>query len=266
MAQEKWLVDGEKVIDIGVISSLSVSLVGGTVDIIGHDEPTARVEVHSVTGKPLKVTVNGGALEIDHPQMSWDNFIDVFASFNGSAAADLSIMVPRAVALKFGAVTASTLISGLSTNGSINTVKGDLTVDGVTGDIQLNAVAGEISVRNHTGAVTARTVGGDITATGDITKFSGDSVGGNVFLDIDGIADELKVNTVGGNISARLAAGVAARYKVNTAGGGLRIDDSELPGVRTSYTSTYGVLDSRWTEVKVNTVTGSISIMHAVEA
>jgi DUF4097 and DUF4098 domain-containing protein YvlB len=266
MAQEKWLVDSEKVIDIGVIRRLSVSLIGGTVDIIGHDEPTARVEIHSVTGKPLKVTVNGDTLEVDHPQIGWDNFIDVFKSFDGSATADVSIMVPRAVALKFGAVSASTLISGLTTTGSINTVNGDLTLDGVTGDIQLNAVTGEISVRNHTGAVTARTVGGDITATGEITTFSGDSVGGNVFLDIEGVADELKVNTVGGNISARLAAGVAARYKVNTAGGGLRIDDSELPGVRTSYTSTYGLLDATWTDVKVNTVTGSISIMHAVTA
>jgi hypothetical protein len=46
MAQEKWLVDGPKVIDLENIDRLKVSLVGGHVDIVGHDEPGVRVEVH----------------------------------------------------------------------------------------------------------------------------------------------------------------------------------------------------------------------------
>ena len=59
MAQEKWLVEGEKVIDIEMIRKLKVSLIAGQVDIVGHDEPGARVEVHSVRGKALKVFVGG---------------------------------------------------------------------------------------------------------------------------------------------------------------------------------------------------------------
>lgn len=266
MAQEKWLVDSEKTIDIGVIRNLSVSLIGGSVDIIGHDEPSTRVEVHSVTGKALKVTVNGDTLEIDHPQMSWDNFIDVFRSFDGTASAEVSIMVPRHVAIKFGGVSVSTLISGLETSGSVNTINGDLTIDGITGDLQLNGVTGEIAVRNHVGSIFARTISGDITATGALRKFTGDTVGGNVFLDVTEIADELRINTVGGSVTARLEPGVAARYKVNTVGGSLRIDNSEVPGARTNYTSTFGSLDERWTDIKVNTVTGNISLMHAVTA
>ncbi|MGV8970358.1 MAG: DUF4097 family beta strand repeat-containing protein [Microbacteriaceae bacterium] len=264
MAQEKWLVDSHKIIDIGIIRSLTVSVIAGNVDIIGHDEPTARVEVHSVSGKPLKISLNGDNLEIDHPQMSWDNFIDVFRSFDGTASADVSIVVPRNVTIKFGAVSADTLISGLHTSGSINTIKGDVTIDGLSGDISLNGVTGEIAVRNHTGAITARTINGDITATGAITTFTGDTVSGDVFLDIDDVADNLRVNTVSGSVTARLAPGVAARYTLNNVGGTLRIDDSELRGAHTNYTSSFGALDTRWTEVKANTVSGNISIMHAV--
>ena len=113
MAQEKWLVDGPKTIDIETVRKLKVGLIGGQVDIVGHDEPGARVEVHSVRGRDLKVAVDGDTLEIDHPQLRWDNFLDVFKSFRGNARADVSIMVPRDVALKFGVVSASALVSGL---------------------------------------------------------------------------------------------------------------------------------------------------------
>src|SRR5450830_1205543 len=149
MAAEKWLVDGEKVIDVDLVRNLKVTLIGGQVDIVGHDEPGARVEVHSVRGKALKVSIDGDTLEIDHPQLSWDNFIDVFASFKGSASADVSIMVPRDVALKFGVVSASALISGLADDARISTVTGDVVVDNHHGDLELNAVSGEIAVRNH---------------------------------------------------------------------------------------------------------------------
>ncbi len=78
MAQEKWLVDGPKTIDIDSARTLKVGLIGGQIDIVAHDEPGVRVEVHSVSGKELKVSVDGDTVEIDHPQLGWDNWIDVF--------------------------------------------------------------------------------------------------------------------------------------------------------------------------------------------
>ncbi len=53
-------------------------------------------------------------------------------------------MVPRDVALKFGVVSATALISGLTEDATISTVSGDVVVDGVYGDLQLNTVSGEI--------------------------------------------------------------------------------------------------------------------------
>ncbi|MEJ1230155.1 MAG: hypothetical protein WDM88_05315 [Galbitalea sp.] len=50
---------------------LKVALVRGQVDIVGHDEPTTRVEVHSVSGKELRVALDGDSLEVDHPQLRW---------------------------------------------------------------------------------------------------------------------------------------------------------------------------------------------------
>lgn len=262
MAQEKWMVDGEKVIDLEMVRRLKVSLIAGQVNIVGHDEPGARVEVHSVRGKALKISIDGDTLEIDHPQLSWDNFIDVFASFRGSASADVSIMVPRDVALKFGVVSATALISGLTHGGRISTVSGDIVVDNMSGDLELNAVNGEIAVRDHHGSVSSKTVSGDVTVTGDVQKFRADSVAGKVFLDFAGIPEEARINTVSGDVTVRLVAGVAARYRINTVSGKLQLDDSEVTGIRGSYSGKYGELDGKWLDFTASTVNGDVAVLH----
>lgn len=266
MAQEKWLIDGAKTIDVDNVRKLKVGLVAGQVNVIGHDETYARIEVHSVTGKELLVQVDGDTLEIDHAQLRWDNFIDVFKSFRGSARVDVTITVPRDIALKFGVVSATALVTGLTAEASVSTVSGDVVVDGLYGDLQLNAVSGELSVRGHYGKINAHTISGDITASGEIMAFSGDTVSGDVFLDIQGTPDEVKLNTISGSITVRLEEGVPAQYKINTVSGRLQLDDSEIRGVRGSYTGKYGDLDRRWLEFRANTVSGSISVLHQVSA
>lgn len=266
MAQEEWLVDGPKVIDIGVIRKLKVSLIAGQVDIVGHDEPTARVEVHSVSGKDLKVSVDGDTLEVDHPQLGWDNFLDAFKNFRSNARADVSIMVPRDVALRFGVVSASALITGLTDDASVSTVSGDVVVDGCSGDLRLNAVNGEIAVRGHSGRINARTVSGDITASGEVSVFTSEGVSGDVYLDLAGTPDEIRVNTVSGKVTTRLAAGVPAQYRINTVSGRLQLDDSSITGVRGSFSGKYGVLDKTWLAFKASTVSGDVSVLHSSAA
>jgi DUF4097 and DUF4098 domain-containing protein YvlB len=266
MAQEKWLINGPKVIDLDLVRTLKVSLVGGQIDIVAHDEPGARVEVHSVSGKDLKVSIDGDTLEIDHPQLAWDNFLDVFSSFRSSARADVSVMVPRAVALKFGVVSASALVSGLTADASISSVSGDVVLDGLSGSLTLNTVTGEVSVRDHSGKITARTVSGPVTATGHISDFACDGVNGDVFLDIAGEPTDVRINTVTGSITARVEPHVATQYKINTVSGRLQLDGSEFSGVQAGYTGRYGVLDRSFLTFRANTVSGSVSVLHAVTA
>ena len=266
MAQEKWLVDGAKVIDVDTVRKLKVALVAGQIDIVGHDETTARIEVHSVKGRALKVTLEGDTLTVDHPQLGWDNWADVFKNVTGNARADISIMVPCDIELKLGVVSATALITGLNSEASINTVSGDIVIDGVNGDVQLNSVSAELSVRNHYGKIGAKTISGDIAATGEIFGFSGDTVSGDIFLDLEGAPDTVKANTVSGDITTRLAEGYPAQYRINTASGRLQFDDSHITGVHGAYQSKFGVLDKKWLDFKANTVSGNISVLHQVSA
>lgn len=264
MAQEKWLIDGPRVIDIEHVRTLKVSLFGGQVDIVAHDEPGARVEIHSVSGKDLKVSIDGDTLEIDHPQLAWDHFLDVFGTVRSRARADVSVMVPRDIALKLGVLNASVLVSGLSGDASITSASGDVVADSVTGHLTLNSVTGELSVRDHTGKITARTVSGPVTATGQISEFSSDGVSGDVFLNLAGDPSEVSINTVSGNITARVEPHVGTQYKINTVGGRFQLDGSEFSGVSSGYTGKYGTLDGNWLTFRANTVGGTISVLHAV--
>jgi DUF4097 and DUF4098 domain-containing protein YvlB len=266
VAQEKWLVDGPKVIDIENVRNLKVSLIRGQVNIVAHDEPTTRLEVHSVKGKDLKISIDGDTLEIDHPQLSWDNFVEVFTSFRGTASTDVSILVPRDVRLKFGVVSATSLVSGLAQDAKISTVSGDLVIDDLRGDLELNTVGGEVSVRGHHGAINANSVSGDLTASGEISRLSADTVSGNVFLDLKGIPDQVKVNTVSGSVTTRLENEAPARYRIHTVSGKLQLDGSSFTGVRGAFTSTYGELDKHWLDFSANTVSGNVSVLHTAEA
>lgn len=263
MTIQKWLIDDEKIIDIDMVRKLKVGLIGGQVDIVGHDEPTARVEVHSVSGKPIKVTIDGDTLEVDHPQLKWDNFIDVFASFRGNARADVSIMVPRDVALTFGAISANGLISGLTEDAKVSTVSGDIVIDNVYGDLELGSVSGEIAVRNHYGNISLKTVSGDLTASGEVMRFSSNGVSGDVFLDLTGTPDSATVRTVSGDVTVRLEAAVPAHYKINTVSGKLQLDDAEIRGVRGQYTGKYGDLSGQWLEFSASTVSGDVAVVHS---
>ena len=269
MTDEKWIIHpGEtRVIDVEGIRRLKVGLVGGQIDIIGHDEPHARIEVHSVSTKDLRIDVSGEELEIDHPQLRWDNFLEVFRNFgSGGPRAEVSVAVPRAVALTLGVVSASALIAGLADGARLNTVSGDVLVDGLLGDLGANAVSGDVQVRGLEGAFAANTVSGDVAVTGALSKVDVDSVSGATFVDAEGPVARVSVNGVSGGVTLRLDDDYAADYVVRSASGRVRVD-----GVRRSssgpsnYTGSTGELSSRFADVRVNTVSGDITVVRRGE-
>ena len=266
MAQEKWLIDGPKVIDLENISRLKVGLVGGSVDIIAHDEPGVRVDVHSVSGRDLLVQLDGDRLEIDHPQLRWDNWVDAFKNFSGNIKAEVSILVPRTVALTLGVVSAEALVSGLEAGAQLNTVSGDITTDGLSGKLNVNSVSGEITLRDHAGPIGINTVSGDVIASGAISKFDADGVSSEILLDASGVPDAVRINTVSGAVTARFEPTTPASYTVQTVSGKMQLDAQSITIVKGRFTGKSGDLSGRWTDVRVNTVGGDISILHAVRA
>ena len=262
---EKWIVHpGEtRVIDVDGLRELKIGLVGGQVDVIAHDDPGARIEVHGVTVKDLRIEMIDGRLEIDHPQLRWDNFLEVFRNFGaGGPKAEVSVAVPRTVALTLGVVSASALVSGLRTDAKLNTVSGDIMVDGLVGDVSLNAVSGDVQVRELQGALTANSVSGDIAVTGAVTKASIDTVAGALLVDSTGTVQSISLNSVSGSATIRLDRGLPANYVARSVSGRVQIDGSVRSGSGpTNYTGSTGTLAGSFVDVRANTVSGEITVL-----
>lgn len=265
MTLEKWLIHpGEtRVIDIEAVRSLKVSMLGGQIDVIAHDEPGARIEVHSVTSKDLRIEVTGDALEIDHPQLRWDNFLTAFRGLGASGAkADISLLVPRHIAITLGIVSASALIAGFTTDAKLNTVSGDILVDGLTGDLDVNSVSGDVQVRDLHGAFNANSVSGDIAATGTLRRAAADTVSGNVLFDTVGPISQVNVNTVNGNATLRIPEGYPANSVVRSVSGKIVIDGTVHSGSgTTNYTGSSGTLAGQFVDIRVNTVSGDLTVL-----
>lgn len=268
MTLEKWIIHpGEtRVIDIETVRALKVSLVGGQIDVIAHDEPGARIEVHGVTGKDLRIEVIGDAVEIDHPQLRWDNFLEVFRNFGGSGPkAEISVAVPRSVALTLGVVSASALVSGIQNDARLNTVSGDIIVDGLNGSLTVNAVSGDVQVRELVGSLSANSVSGDVAATGSLRKATIDTVSGAMLVDSTGDTYNVSLNTVSGTASIRLDEGYPANFAIRSVSGRVQVDGVKRSGVSagptTNFAGSSGELAGAFADVRANSVSGNVTVL-----
>ncbi|WP_345801138.1 DUF4097 family beta strand repeat-containing protein [Microbacterium sp. AZCO] len=267
MTLEKWIVHpGEtRVIDIEDVRKLKVGLIGGQIDVVAHDEPGIRIEVHAVTVKDLRIEATGDVVEIDHPQLRWDNFLEVFRNFGaGGPKAEISVAVPRDIALTLGVVSASALISGIRSDAKLNTVSGDIMADGLEGDVSVNAVSGDVQIRELTGALSANSVSGDVAATGELRKATIDTVGGAMLVDSRGDTHAVSLNTVSGSATVRLDEGLPANYAMRSVSGRVQVDGtvrSGRGGLTTNYVGSIGELSGSFADVRVNSVSGDITVL-----
>lgn len=265
MTLEKWLIhpDETRVIDLETVRRLKVGLVRGQIDIIAHDEPGARIEVHGVTVKDLRIEAQDGYVEIDHPQLRWDNFLEVFRNFGtGGPKAEISIAVPRDVALNLGVVSAGALVAGLAGDARVNTVSGDVIIDGHTGDLTVKSVSGDVQVRALDGTLGANTVSGDVAATGRIRRASVDAVSGNTLIDAAGEVSSIGLNSVSGDATIRLDEDLPANYVMRSVSGRVQVDgvvrSSSGP---TTYNGSTGELSGMFVDTRAHTVSGDITVL-----
>ncbi|UWF77691.1 MULTISPECIES: DUF4097 family beta strand repeat-containing protein [Microbacterium] len=262
---EKWLIapGEERVIDIAAASRLKVGLVGGQVDIVAHDEPGIRIEVRGVTIKDLRVESDGSQVEIDHPQLGWDNFLEVFRNFgSGGPRAEVSVAVPRGIALTLGVVSAGALVSGIRNDVRLNTVSGEIIADTLAGDLTVNSVSGDVQIRGLVGSINANSVSGDVAVTGSLRKATIDTVSGAILVDAMGDVNTINLNAVSGASTIRLDESLAANYVLRSLSGKMLVDGVERSsGGPSSYSGQTGELAGSFVDVRANSVSGAITVL-----
>jgi len=233
MATESWVVAGPQIIEVERVTALRAQLVAGRVDVVVHDEPGARLEVHDVDGRPLEVTLSDdGELRVGYSFTlgGWEGFLEKFRNFRGKDRADVHIAVPREIHVKLGTVTADGLLAGVAQDGSVSTVSGSLVTDRTRGRLVANTVSGEIVVRDHTGDLKLNSVSGELAASGDLSLVAANSVSGALSLDITSSTSSVTASTVSGDVTVRLPEGAGVRVQARTVSGRLVVDGDEYRG------------------------------------
>jgi DUF4097 and DUF4098 domain-containing protein YvlB len=266
MAQE-WLIDTPRVLDVGGdgerVRRLSVAVVGGHVDVVTHsDSPTARVEVSSIEGRPLKVVWDGEKLKITHGVDQARILDRVRQAFDGLERnkVTLSISVPEEAAATLSTVSASGLLAGLRAGARANTVSGAMTLDDITGTVDVNTVSGEVECGNLHGPLKVNSVSGAVTAQrSELSDVGIHTVSGDVTLDLVNDAATIASSSVSGDVTVR-APHEGYDVTANTASGQVVIDGhtidkySRPPGNRL----THGQGGLR---LKANAVSGNVVVL-----
>jgi hypothetical protein len=211
---ESWRVDGHKVIEVGSaeqpVRRVKVGLVGGRVDVVAHDEPEGRLEIHDVHGRALDVTWDGGTLEVSHPKARWDSLLgDLVDRARGDAhslddTAELSLAVPRDVVLEIGTVSAEGLAVALIGKVEVRTVSGTVTLDGVSGPVVARSVSGGIEARGQAGHMRMESVSGSFTVQSDgAPSLTAKTVSGSLSVDAISSPTTVAFSSVSGGLVVR---------------------------------------------------------------
>ncbi|GAA4397550.1 DUF4097 family beta strand repeat-containing protein [Fodinibacter luteus] len=268
MAEESWVVTGPQVIDIDEVRSLRVQVVGGRIDVVTHDAPGVRLEVHSVDGRPLEVSLTDGELRVGYAFTlgGWEGFLERFRNFRDRDRADISVAVPPDLPTKVGTVSADGLLAGLQATASVSTVSGSLVVDGTRGSLGANTVSGEVVVRDHSGDLHINSVSGEAAASGALARVHANTVSGELALDVTAGSTSIDATSVSGDVTVRLPEGEGVHVTASAVGGrvvvdGRAHDGGSFPGGSVDVSTG----DGR-SRVSATTVSGHVTLLRGAAA
>lgn len=269
MAQE-WQIDGPKVLDIGnegeTVAKLKLGLVGGRVDIVTHDDsPTARLEVHEVSGPPLLVSWDGWTLRISHVKEKDTNLWDNMKSLGldkGKRMARISLSVPATTDISSSTVSAETLINGVRARVKTNTVTGSLTLDDIIGDVDANTVSGEIECHGLEGDFNGNSVSGGLTVQASrLRKIRLNTVGGDITLDLTDGGAQIQSISVSGDVTVRIPQGGGYDVTARTVSGHIVIDGQSMDGNAPHQHGGRLIEGDKALVIKANSVTGNVVVL-----
>jgi hypothetical protein len=266
MAESTWEVAEPQKLTFDIpVTALNVRIVNGTVNVVGTDEGSARLEVSDLEGPPLLVTQQGSTLTVAYEDLPWKGFLKWLDRKGWHRSAVVSLAVPARAAVEVGVVGAAAVVSGIKGPTSVRGVSGETTLVGVSGAVRAETVSGNLEAQSVTGELRYHSVSGDLTVIdGAGSSVQADSVSGDMVVDIDqaGRPTDIRLNSVSGEIAIRLPHPADARVEANTASGAVSnaFEDLRVSGQWGAKKIT-GTLGAGTGTLKATTVSGSIALL-----
>ncbi|PWI15615.1 hypothetical protein DI272_16655 [Streptomyces sp. Act143] len=247
------------------VRELHVRIVNGTVNVVGTDEGSARLEVSELEGPPLVVHQEGGTLTVAYDDLPWKGFLKWLDRKGWRRSAVVSLAVPADTRVEVGVVGAGAVVSGIRGPSSVKGVTGDATLVGLSGPVRADTVSGNLEAQAVTGDLRFNSVSGDLTVVeGSGSSVKADSVSGSMIVDLDpnGPTD-VRLTSVSGEIAIRLPQPADAEVEANTASGTISnaFDGLRVHGQWGAHKVT-GRLGAGTGKLRATTVSGSIALLH----
>ncbi len=247
------------------VRNLHVRIVNGTVNVVGTDEPRARVEISEVEGPPLIVSYEDGHLVVAYEDLPWQGFLKWLNRKGWRRHAVVSVCVPATARLTVGVVGAAAVVSGMSGRADIRGVSGPTTLVGLSGRVHAETVSGDIEAQSLGGELRFNSVSGNLTVIDSVVPaLRGEAVSGDMVVDLAPCdrPTDVRLNTVSGEVAVRLPDPVGAEVHATTASGGISSAFAELAthgdwGAK----SLAGTLGDGAGSVHCSTVSGSIALL-----
>ncbi|PWS39594.1 hypothetical protein DKT74_37550 [Streptomyces sp. ZEA17I] len=251
------------------VTALQVRVVGGTVNVVGTDEPGARLEVSAVEGPPLLVTYEDGRLTVAYEDLPWQDLLRWLDPGGRRRSTVVSLTVPAAASVEVGVVGAGAVVSGIEGRTDVRGITGDITLVGLSGAVRGDSVSGSLEAQGVTGDLRFHSVAGDLTVVdGAGASVRAESISGDMVLDVEPSAvaadrpTDIRLTTVSGEIAIRLPHPADARVEANTASGAVSnaFEDLRVGGQWGAKKIT-GTLGAGTGTLKATTVSGSIALL-----
>ena len=220
--------DFQKTYRIGAGGQIRIGNVSGDVIVTGYDGD-------SIVVTATKKGRDRDMIEIE--DRSGAGNLDIGVRYpkqcNCDASLQFDVQVPRSVLYNFD---------------RISSVSGDVRVTGVTGRLHASAVSGDVTIQDVSGTVSASAVSGDVEV---------------VINRLDG-ADDMKFNSVSGDVNVSLPSSLDADVDMSSFSGSIKTDfaievRSERHGSRNWARGKLGEGSRR---LKLSSVSGDISLRH----
>lgn len=266
MAESTWEVSEPKKLTFDdPVTALNVRIVNGTVNVVGTDEGSARLEISEIEGPPLVVTQQGATLTVAYEDLPWKGFLKWLDRKGWHRSAVVSLAVPAGSAVEVGVVGAGAVVSGIRGTTVVRGVSGDTTLVGLSGAVRADTVSGNLEAHSVTGDLRYNSVSGDLTVIeGAGSSVRAESVSGDMVIDLDpaGRPTDIRLTTVSGEVAIRLPHPADAQVEANTASGAVSnaFEDLRISGQWGAKKIT-GTLGAGTGTLKATTVSGSIALL-----
>ncbi|MEV6023555.1 DUF4097 family beta strand repeat-containing protein [Streptomyces sp. NPDC052036] len=247
------------------VTALHVRTVNGTVNVVGTDESSARLEISEIEGPPLTVTHEGGTLTVAYDDLPWKGFLKWLDRKGWRRRAVVSLTVPASTRVEVGVIGSNAVVSGIDGGVDVKGVTGGTTLVGLTAPVHVTTVSGNVEAQGVTGELRLNSVSGDLTVIeGACPLVKADSVSGSIILDLDPTSGptDARLTNVSGEIAIRLPHPADTEVEANTASGAVSnaFDDLRVSGMWGAKKIT-GRLGGGTGRLKATTVSGSIAIL-----